>query len=285
MAASYAYSDPLQALGNRRVIEGEAQRKQTEINTRNKQNQIAQDEFTNNALMAQRYALNQSNGLASDPNNPRTITDTSMTISNGGGVGGAASAASRRTPSGLSGAGGGAMPPQLDGKYMPLVNMPEFNPSAASPLPAHVGLGANNYAPEDATAYQNAAFSRLKDKSGALGQSAISSLASQLGGRGIGNSGTMARGTAREIVNAVQPLADLNVAHLGNEYEAANRSRQMSENARMAQYQGDITQRNQDMSTQLALDQLKASLVGQKYQGGIQQRGQDLEALYRLGLI
>lgn len=270
------------------ALQSQQYRDQGDARARTAQQQIRDDELQNNQLVAQRYALGESARLQADPSNPRTVNDTSMSISNGGMASGSASGSTRRTPSGLSGAGAGGfvMPPALDGKYMPLVNMPEFNPTAGNPLPPQVSMGAGDFTPEDATGYQNAAFARLKDKSGQLGRSAVDSLAAELAGRGIsGESGTFGRGLADRVSQSVQPLADLNVAHLGEEYQAANRSRQMSENARLAQYSGNINQRNQDMSTQLAIDQLKSALAQQQYSGGIQQRGQDLETLYRMGLI
>jgi hypothetical protein len=178
------------------------------------------------------------------------------------------------------------LPPDLEGRYMrlaqPRIQMPKVNESGSSPLPRE-SMPEADFTPGDATAHQNAAFSRLKDSSGQLGAGAVSSLASTLAGRGIGgHSGTFGRGLADIVSQTVQPLADLNVAHLGEEYSAAQRARELSEGRASNVFSGNIAQRGQDISTQSALNQLRAALAQAQYQGEIAQRGQDLSSIYRL---
>jgi hypothetical protein len=240
-----------------------------------------EDEATQNALTAQRYALDQSY-MMQGSDNPRSVRDTSMTISNGGNVSasGGASESSGSRPS-VGSFGGNPAGPQIDGRYMSLVQAP--TPSLNESTPGQVSLNAQSYGPQDAKAHQDAAFARLKDKSGALGQGAIQSLAAMLAGRGIsGQSGTFGRGLADRVAQAVQPLADLNVAHLGEEYAAAAHAQDLGAARDNAIFQGGIAQRGQDIASQQALNSLKAQLAQLGYSGGIQQRGQDLEALYRL---
>lgn len=260
--------------------ENERFRRAADAEARNRVIQSQQDRATNNALEAQEHALTQLRYMTANPSNPRTVTDTSMQISGPaeGGVAGGSSSGSRRT--GTSG-GFGSANPQIDGRYMNLASFQEPEIDKAPP-PPQVQMGEGNFTPTDAKSFQDAAFSRLKDRAGSMGKSAIDSLAAQLGSRGIGDSGTFARGTANEIVNAVQPLSDLNVAHLGEEYDAAERSRTLSENARLAQYTGGIQQRGQDMSSKQALNNLIAIIAQNKYQGEQNQRGQDLDQVYRM---
>jgi hypothetical protein len=279
--ASATYLDPDSAY-KAKLQQGELYRRQSEADARNQQLQNEQDEASRNALTAQNYALTQSHGLQST-DAPRTITDTSMTIGSGGGSGSSKSSSSgSKLPTG----GFGSANPQIDGRYMSLVEFQQPNLTAAPP-PREV-MPQADYTPQDATEFQNAAFARLKDKSGALGKSAIDSLAAVLGSRGVGNSGTFGRGTAREIVNATQPLADLNVEHLGQEYQAAQHARELSEGRAASNFAGNISQRGQDITSQQALNNLMSQIAQLKYQGEIQQRahqdemGLDWERLYSL---
>jgi hypothetical protein len=276
MIAGALYPDP-DAARRRMLQTGEMYRKQTEADAREKQNQITQDQFTNNKLTAERYALDQSLGMQGNPNNPRTVHDTSMTISSPGGEASssATSGGSRRVTGGFGGNGA----PQIDGRYMNLVGpSPDLN---STPSP-RATMGDGNFTPTDARAYMDAAFARLKASSGAAGQSGIQTAASQLAGRGIGGSGSFGRAIGEQVARATQPLADLNVAHLGQEYAAAGHAQDLNAQRNNAIYQGDIQQRGQDQSMMAALNALKAQIAAQKYSGEISMRGQDLESLYRL---
>lgn len=276
MGGHVGYNDPDMEY-KRRMLQGEQQRKQSEADTLNKQLQIQQDEANRNALTAQRYALDQSHMMQANPDNPRTVTDTSMTIGNGGASGStSASGTSRRPATG----GFGTANPMIDGRYMSLVEFQQ--PNLASAAPPREVMPEADFTPGDATAFQDAAFARLKDRAGALGKGAIDSLAAILGGRGVGNSGTFGRGTAREIVNAVQPLSDLNVEHLGQEYGAAQRARELSEQRASNVFSGNLQQRGQDISSQQAMNNLLTQIANIKYQGEIGQNANELEALYRL---
>lgn len=275
--AGAIYQDP-QLEQRRRQLEGDRDRLQAAEDMRKSQQDIAQQELLNNQLRAQQFALDNSAGMQANSNIPRQVTDTSMTIPDGSYAPNSTGGSGSRGP---ATGGFGTSVPQIDGRYMSLV---EFKPPATTTTPQpSVSMGPGTFGPADATAYQNAAFARLKDKSGQLGQGAVESLAAQLAGRGIsGQSGTFGRGLADIVSRSVQPLADLNVAHLGQEYDAAGRERQLSEARANAEYQGGIAQRGQNVSSQQALNSLLAQLAMGEYQGGISQRGQDLESLYRL---
>jgi hypothetical protein len=251
-----------------KLQEGELQRRQSDADTRNKQLQIEQDEHNRNALTAENYALTQSHGMQST-DAPRTVTDTSMTIGTGGG---SASRAASGSGSRLATGGFGSANPQIDGRYMSLVQFQQPNLATAPQQPRET-LGSGGYGPQDAKAYQDAQFARLKDKSGSLGQGALQSLASTLAGRGIsGQSGTFGRGLSDIITRSVQPLADLNVEHLGQEYAAAGHERDLSEQRASTAFNGGIQQRGQDMSSQQAMNNLLTQIAQIKYQGEIGQR-------------
>lgn len=194
--------------------------------------------------------------------------------------GGSSSTTNRQTASGGS-AGTRQLPPDIQGRFMPLIELGQLD-STPPQLPGQVQRQGGSFTPEDASAHQNAAYARLKARAGQEGRSAVDSLAAEMGGRGIGGSGTFARGVGDRIASVVQPLADLNVAHLGEEYDAAGRARQLAEAAASESYQGNISQRSTDINATQALQALRAQIAAQKYQGEISQRGQDLEALYRL---
>lgn len=280
-----AYSDSvaMQTLKNYRPQSGPGvpkaiSRPNPQLSQEAEQNRLRQTEAANNELLAQRYALDQSNMMQSSAANPRTVTDTSMTISSPGEGGGFAASGSRSSGSG--GGGGGQLPADLAGRFMPLVGMDSMN-LPSSPTPPEVQLGEADFSPQDATAFQNAAVGRTQALAGQQGQAAVKTLTERLAGRGIGKSGTLARGIGERIGLAQQPLTDLNVAHLGQEYGAAQRARELSENRAVQGFQGGIQQRGQSIQAQQALDALRAALVQGKYQGEIQQRGQDLSALFR----
>lgn len=226
-----------------------------------------------NSLRASNLATQQAAEMIKNQSNHRTVVGDRMTISspaddpNGGSIGSSGSSV-QRVPN-----------PIIDGRYQQLVgngaaNFPTLDtsgiPSSSGSQPP-VSLGPGSFTPQDATAFQDAAFGRLKAKSGELGKSAVDSLASTLAGRGIsGHSGTFVRGVGDRIASAVQPLADLNVAHLGQEYGAANEARRLSENRAQAEYQGGITQRSQNIQAQQALDALKAQIALAKYQAEVE---------------
>ena len=110
----------------------------------------------------------------------------------------------------------------------------------------------------------------------------MDSLAGELAGRGIsGASGTFGRGLADRVARSVQPLADLNVAHLGQEYQAADRARQLSESRSQADYSGQIAQRGQSMGQQNAMNALQMAISGNQYESDMNQQNYFLELLKR----
>lgn len=270
---SFGSNPALQQLQTQQFVDDATRR------NRAAQDQINADQFTNNRLNAERSALEQSHGLQSGPN-PRTVTDTSMTISNGGQVQGTQN--SRTTSGGGGTTGVRQLPPDLQGRFMPLIELGQQS-IPSTPTPPEVQMPQPDYTPADATAHQNAAANRLKERAGQQGRSAITSLAEELAGRGIsGASGSFGRGVADIAAQTIQPQSDLNVAHLGQEYAASGRARELSEARAGLGYQGGIQQRGQTIGAQQAIDQLRASLAQTKYQGEIAQRNQNLEAIYRM---
>lgn len=252
--------------------------KQTQQNTRQAQDQLTQDEFTRNQLSAQGMALDQSRMMQGTPA-PRVVTDTSMTIGPGGEY--SESSSSRSASGGGGSSGTRQLPPDIQGRFMPLVQLGSQSNIGASSQPRE-SMPAADFSPGDATAHQDAAFARMKDRAGQMGRGAVDSLAAELAGRGIsGASGSFGRGLADRVSRSVQPLADLNVAHLGEEYNASQRARELSEGRASNEFSGNISQRGQDASTQQALNALRASLLEAQYSGEIQQRGQDLQSIYR----
>lgn len=242
----------------------------------------AANESTRNSLYAQKYALGQSLSMQANPANPRSVTDTSMTIKSPGSVpggqGGSQGGGSNGDGGGSGAPQGGQLPPNIDGHYMPLINM-GFTPSAVSA--PHAALGAASYSPADAQAFQDAEFGKAKATAGSLGRSAVEGLRGEMSGRGIGGSGSEMRGVSDRLAAATNPLADLNVAHLGQDYAHAQNERNIAESRVSQQFQGDLTQRGQDLSTQQAMNALKAMLAQTKYQGDITQRNFDISALLK----
>lgn len=220
-------------------------RQQTEEATRKKQDQIRQDEISNMQMQAARLALDQSYGLASNANNPRQITGTEMTISNGGGGYGSSS--------GGSGSGGAMTKAQVDSlmaKYAP-------SPVSAPALPASIAAPA----PPTKAANTAKAFANAKNISGRQGQAAIRALHDTMTRRGMSDSGFEAEGEADILGNVANFNSDAafrsDLADDTRNWEAAQLG-----------FQGALSQRNADMG-----------YLTSGYQGQLQQRGQDLEKL------
>lgn len=238
------YTEKLKQL-NLESAERQGQQEINDISQRNQQNAV-------NGMMA----LQQGGVMAT--NSLGQTSSASPGYGSGGG--------SR----GMQG-GGNPLPPNIAGHYMPLIEMQQ--PTLGG-VPPRETMPEADFTPGDATAHQDAAFGRLKASSGQLGRSAVDSLRNELAGRGILGSGTEFRGTADRIASAVQPLADLNVSHLGQEYAASQRARELSENRAQTKFSGDISQRGQDASMIQALNALKAALTQTQYSGELQQRRQ-----------
>jgi len=178
------------------------------------------------------------------------------------------------------------------GRYTPLINLNTAGGSGGSAPPratlntggfdestqGRVNLNPASFGPQDATEYQNAAFGRAKAQAGSLGRSSLDSLRGELAGRGILGSGTEIRGTVDRLAAATNPLADLNVAHLGQNFDAANRAADIANSRSLAEFQGGISQRGQDQGVTQALNALRASQNATQFSGDISQRGQDQSA-------
>lgn len=118
----------------------------------------------------------------------------------------------------------------------------------------------------DASAAQNAAFGHAKAQAGSMGRAAVDSLRSNLAERGIMGGGTEARGLVDRLAAATNPLSDLNVAQQQERLGIAQHGQDLGAQQALAQYQGGITQRGQDLSQ-----------AATQYSGGITQRGQDIQ--------
>lgn len=107
------------------------------------------------------------------------------------------------------------------------------------------GVGAAHVAPPDMSGARSAAFGRAKDSAGQTARAALESLQSEMAGRGILGSGIEGGNTANIIAKAGQGVNEVSREQAIQDANAASQYGQM-------QYQGDITQRGQDLSAQQA---------------------------------
>lgn len=175
---------------------------------------------------------------------------TSSTTRTGGSAGGALGGAQLPTVQ----MGGGA------GVQMP--GGPGGTPGGASPQVPHIGAPDN-------TAANAAQFARAKDQTGEITRGAMTGLRSSMGARNMLGSGIEGRGTAAAINKGAGQLGDV------VREQAIQGSDQANANA-VTGYQGDISQRGQDLSSQQAANSLAANREATQYQGQISQRGQDI---------
>ena len=143
--------------------------------------------------------------------------------------------------------------------------------------PGQVAWGNLDFTPADARAHQDAAFSRLKATSGQLGRNSVTSMRGELADRGILGSGVEARGLTDRLASTLQPLADLNVAQLQEEYDAAQRAQELALAQETAKYSGGINQRGQDIGLISSREGNALQAAMANMQGGISQRGQDMD--------
>lgn len=109
-------------------------------------------------------------------------------------------------------------------------------------------------------AANQAALARAKDTAGQIGRSAMNSLSDVMGARGMGVSSGLGLNEAGGIIGeGARQVGDVN-REQQIQALAHNRARASE------QYQGNLTQRGQDLSQSMG-----------QYQGQIQQRGQDIE--------
>lgn len=160
----------------------------------------------------------------------KALTD----LSTGGAAG------DRTLPPRIGGAGGGA-------------------PAGGGTVPPRIGAPTG---PDHATlqASQDAELLRAKEKQGQIATSSLTGLREALGSRQMLGSGVEGMATADVANEAAGNLSDLNVQHLKDADDSARRLAELS-------YNGDITQRGQDMGA-------SATYRGQD----ITQRGQDISA-------
>ena len=98
-----------------------------------------------------------------------------------------------------------------------------------------------------------AAFARAKDQAGRIARSALTSISENMAGRGISGSGIDALRSAGSIQSAANPLFDLNTEQMLTDENRAANIADMS-------YQGDITQRGQDLANRQSFLSLLRSL-------------------------
>jgi hypothetical protein len=139
---------------------------------------------------------------------------------------------------GAGGSGGGGFLPQGGGG----TSMPgPINYSTTSDTPARIaGVDA-----PDMTQANAQIFGRAKDQAGQMGRASLQSLRDELGATGMLGSGSETQG--------VRDIASRGMGELGevNRSNAINESQQKADFAKM-KYQGDITQRGQDIAAQEA---------------------------------
>jgi hypothetical protein len=216
------------------------------------------------ALRAQQLALHEAYKLAASPQSLRSTTGTDIQLSN-------ADRALRSLTSQPR-----TLPPQIEGRFMSLINFPDIDQLTGSNLPERASLKAADFSPADARRLEEAEFGYQKGRAGQMARSAIDSLREELAGRGILGSGTEFRGTAERIASSIDPLAQLIVGQLGRQYEAVRRERELAEQRAAAAYQGEITQRAQDIQAQQAIQALKATLALERYKAEEARRLNDL---------
>lgn len=126
-------------------------------------------------------------------------------------------------------------------------------------------------APIDTTAADNAVFNRAKDQVGQTTIGALAGLRSQLGGRGMLGSGSEYKGLESVANKGQQQLGDTTREQAINDVGLAKDTAFQNQNAGVAQRGQDVTagtsRRGQDIERELG-----------GYQGQITQRGQDINA-------
>lgn len=157
--------------------------------------------------------------------------------------------------------GGGGTPASGGGGY---ASYGDFPPP--TPLPQIPRVQMPNI-----DAAQSAAFAKAKDMVGQQGRAAVSSVADELGGRGMGGSGMEAQAIRDTIQSGAGQLGDVSRA------QAIEKSNLASDFAKLG-YMGDLQQRGQDLAQALGVrGQDIERLLGLRGQD-VTQRGQDIGA-------
>lgn len=164
------------------------------------------------------------------------------------------------------------MLPQMQGGNMVMAEM------QAGGGPANVPDHARVEAPDNSAAMA-AQFARAKDQAGQMAQSALQGLRGALGGRGLLGSGAEFKGTERIASQGLGQLGDL------NREQTIQNANQAADFAKLG-YQGDITQRGQDIQNQQYANNLASQMAMANFQGQLTQRGQNIDMAQALmGLL
>lgn len=158
-----------------------------------------------------------------------------------------------------SGSGGGSLDFGSVPDYQPQTYN---NPQVQYQTPEGPDVGAA------AAKAEEAAFAKAKATAGSLGRSSLEGLRSDLAERGILRSGTQSRGLVDRLAAATNPLSDINAAGLKEQVGIAEHNKDLGFQAANQKYQGEITQRGQDIGG-----------VNAANQANLQARGQDISAL------
>jgi hypothetical protein len=130
---------------------------------------------------------------------------------------------------------------------------------APAPIRAAAG-GAGTGGVPDISGSQDAAFARAKDKAGNLGRASVTSLNDEMAGRGALGSTMTNNGLSDRISAATNVMGDVNTAQMGDAFTAASHQQDLANTDQNIKYQGDITQRGQDIS----MTNASAALAQQK---------------------
>lgn len=254
----------------------ESERRYREEIERRRRETVAQqmaEERERLQLEAMRLARDQALAMSANPANPRTSTGTAYNISSPPEDSVQMALEAQRRAAQRRG-----LPPEIEGRFLPLVNFPT---APTINLPNQVAMRPASFGPTEARELEEAEFAYQKARSGQMARAAIDSLRDELAGRGMLGSGAEFEGVAQRIAQSMDPLAALNVAQLGRQYEATTRERQLAEQARLAQYQGDIAQRAQDLDALQAQQALQARLALERFQAEDLVRRASIEAALR----
>lgn len=214
------------------------------------------------------------------------------TVAQGTAQGSALAAASKAAGIPISGSGtatstasgtssGSAVPARVPSPVAPsMAGLTAAASSAALPsgglstglsAPSTGGSSYARLAPVDTSAAEAATFGRAKDQEGLNATASLTGLRSALGGRGMLGSGLEATGTANVVNSSAGRLSDV------TRQQAITKAGQDNQNA-TTNFQGEISQRGQDIQREEAANSLAGGLAESSYAGQITQRGQDIQA-------
>lgn len=174
--------------------------------------------------------------------------------------------------------GGGASAPSSPASAyrasaLPPASMPggSSSSSTTTTTTSGGGGGGDHVARPDFKPAGDANLLRAKDKQGQIAASALTGLRGALGERGMLGSGAETGGTADIAAKGLQSLTDVN-------REGLIQNDQAAQQYDLAGYQGDISQRGQDLSSNNAMAALRTQERGQDIGANVAFRGQDVTA-------